>query len=155
MLKQIKPKCDLLLIGALSGVAGVIIKDLLELLVLLFMPTFVTCPQFAAGIIFSPQQAKSSMLPLIGLEIDTGVSIIVGIIVVVALFRVGYDFWKVKGITIGLLAWIIIEITLTKYLSSISTPTSVLALEISLLIHFGYGLTVVGVQRLFLKRKNK
>lgn len=153
MPKPIKPKYDLLLIGALSGVAGVIVKDLLELLALRFMPNFVTCPQFAAGIVFSSEQAKSSMLPLIGLEIDTGISIIVGIIVVLALLHVGFDYWKVKGITIGLLAWTIIEITLAKYLSSISTPTSVLALEISLLIHFGYGLTVVGIQRAFFIRR--
>ena len=155
MPQQNKPQDDLLLIGAASGIAGIIVKDLLELLVLLFMPTFSTCPQLAAGIILSPKQAKSSVLPLIGLEIDLAVGIIVGIIVVLALTRFGFDHWMLKGIVLGLLAWTIIEVTLANYLSSIPMTTSVLAWEISLLIHFIYGITVVGVERAFLKETKK
>lgn len=151
MLKRVKPIYDLLLIGAISGVAGAIVKDSLELLILIFIPTFTTCLRLAAGIVFSSEKVKKSIFPLVGLEIDIAVSIVVGIIVALVLFRFGFDYWKVKGITIGLLAWTIIEITLAKYLSSFPVSTSVLALEISLLIHLIYGITVVGVQRLFLK----
>ena len=151
MLKRVKPIYDLLLIGAISGVAGAIVKDSLELLILIFIPTFTTCLQLAAGIVFSSEKVKKSILPLVGLEIEIAVSIVMGIIVALVLFRFGFDYWKVKGITIGLLAWTIIEITLAKYLSSFPVSTSVLALEISLLIHLIYGITVVGVQRLFLK----
>ena len=154
MPQQNNSQYDLLLIGAASGIAGIITKDLLELLVLLFMPTFSTCPQLAAGIVLNPKQAKESILPLIGLEIDLAVGIIVGIIVVLALTRFGFDHWMLKGIVLGLLAWTIIEVTLANYLSSIPMTTSVLAWEISLLIHFIYGMIVVGAQRAFLKEAN-
>lgn len=155
MSRQNNSQYDLLLIGAASGITGIITKDLLELLVLIFMPNFITCPQLAAGIILNPKQAKSGILPLIGLEIDIAVGIIVGIIVALALTRFGFDHWMFKGMTLGLLAWTIIEVTLAKYLSSIPLPTSVLAWEISLLIHFIYGITVVGVEREFLKEAAK
>lgn len=136
---------DILTIGALAGITGVIVKDLLELVALFFIPSFKTCPRLAAGIIFSPEIVMESVLPIVGLEIDVAVSIVVGLLVAVVLCSAGWKHLLAKGIIVGLLAWAIIDITLSKLLSQVPPPDSFGQTQISLLIHIIYGITVVGV----------
>lgn len=152
MLNQTKPKYDLLILGSTAGIFSVIIKDLLELILAFFIPSLDSSLHLAAGIVFTPGQVKSNILTLIvGLEIDFGVGIVIGIIAALALFRWGFDYWQVKGIALGLLVWVIINITLAKFMSSIPQPTSILAIELSLITDLIYGLTVVW----FLQRYSK
>jgi hypothetical protein len=139
-----KQRWDILTLGAVAGAIGVVVKDLLELLVLFFIPSFKTCPRLAAGIILDPKILTKSILPIVGLEIDIAVSIVVGIIVVAVLSRVSWKHLFVKGLVLGLLAWTIIDITLSKLLSRLPPPNSIWQLELSLIIHLIYGLTVVG-----------
>lgn len=154
MSNQASPKYDLLILGSSAGITGVIIKDFLELLVQFFIPTFESSLQLAAGIVFSPQQVTSSILPLVvGLEIDLTVSIVIGIIVALALFRWGFDYWQIKGLTVGLQAWTIMNVTLAKYLSSFPQPTSILIVELSLVTDLIYGLTVVGFLQKYSNRR--
>lgn len=109
---QTKPKYDLLILGSAAGIFSVIIKDLFELMLASFIPSFDSLLHLAAGIIFTPEQVKSDILTLIvGLEIDFAVSIVIGIIAALALFRWGFDYWRIKGITLGILAWVIINVT--------------------------------------------
>ena len=152
MRKQSKQQWDILILGAAAGTAGIFVKDLLELVVLFFIPSFKTCPRLAAGIILDPEIALNSILPVIGLQIDIAVSIIFGITVVTVLTLVSWKHLFLKGLVLGLLAWTIIDITLSKLLSKVSPPTSIEQIEISLVIHFIYGLTVVGAARVLGKK---
>lgn len=156
MPEQNRKKYDLLILGSFAGIIGVIIKDFLELLIKFFIPGFETSLHLAAGIVFSHRQVSSSILPLIvGLEIDLTVSIVIGIIAALALFRWGFDYWRIKGITLGLLAWTIINVTLAKGLSSFPQPTSVLLVEISLITDIIYGLIVVWVLQKYSNRRRE
>jgi ABC-type sulfate transport system permease subunit len=156
MSNQSKPKYDLLILGSTAGIFSVIIKDLLELILTFFIPSFDSSLHLAAGIVLTPEQVKSDILTLIvGLEINFAVSIVIGIIAALALFRWGFDYWQIKGITLGLLAWVIINVTLAKFMSSIPRPTSILIIELSLLTDLIYGLTVAWFLQRFTKRRKE
>ena len=143
MNSRTKQRWDILIIGALAGFLGVLVKDLLELGVLFLIPTYKSCPRLAAGIILDPKIATGNILPIVGLEIDIAISIVVGIIVASVLSQVGWRFLFAKGLILGLLAWTIIDIILSKLLSQVPPPNSIVQIELSLLIHFVYGVTVV------------
>lgn len=64
MKSMTKQRWDILIIGAAAGFLGVIVKDLLELLVLFFIPSYKTCPRLAAGIILDPKIASGNILPI-------------------------------------------------------------------------------------------
>lgn len=137
---------DNLTLGAITGIIGVFIKDLLELGLLPFIPDFKTCPRLTAGIVLPAHMAMQEILPLLGLEIDIGVGAIAGIIVVQALVYTGFKNLWFKGFLVGLLAWIIIDITLAKLLSKLPPP-SFLETQISLIVHFIFGISVVFIAR--------
>jgi len=118
-----------------------------------FIPDFKTCPRLAAALVLEPSKVYQSILPILGLEIDLSVSIIVGIIVFYMLSKVGFHSIWFKGIILGLLAWAIIDITLTKLLSQLAPPRF-LESQVSLFIHFIYGLTVVFTARTLHRIKN-
>lgn len=145
---------DHLTLGAITGITGVFTKDLLELALLPFIPDLKTCPRLAAAIVLPPHKATGEILPLLGLEIDIGVGVIVGIIVFQALSVSGFKNIWFKGIIVGLLAWTIIDMTLSKLLSQLPPP-SFFETQISLVVHFIFGISVVFIARELHAIKNR
>ncbi|MCL6548813.1 MAG: hypothetical protein K6T30_07870 [Alicyclobacillus sp.] len=135
---------DGLVLGALAGLAGTLVKFALELLALAFIPSYKSCVRLAAAILFVPAAAMSRFDAfLLGLEIDLLVGSVAGVVAVEILARWGRDHLLLKGAGGGALAWLICYGTLCKYLSKIDlTGTSFLEIQISLAVHIVFGITV-------------
>ncbi|MGQ9779504.1 MAG: hypothetical protein ACUVRM_06470 [Bacillota bacterium] len=145
MAKRWPYNIDGLVLGALAGMAGSIVKFVLELLVLAFIPSYKSCVRLAAAILFDSTIAMTRFDAfLLGLEIDLVVGSVAGVVAVQILALWGRDYLLFKGAGGGALSWVICYATLCKFLSKIDVVnTRFLETQISLFVHIIFGLVVV------------
>lgn len=136
---------DTLLIGALSGITAKLIHDLLgAIIIMFFLPSYLNCVRIAAGLLLSPEQVLSGGFwpTLLGLQIDLVVGMVVAIVTVLILQQWGKDYYKIKGIMVGLISWALFYITLSRFLSSVHPSGSVLQAQLSFLTHMAFGISL-------------
>ena len=136
---------DGLVLGALAGLAGTLVKFALELLALAFIPSYKSCVRLAAAILCDSTVAMTRFDAfLLGLEIDLLVGSVAGVVAVQILALWGRDYLLFKGAGGGALAWVICYATLCKFLSKIDVlNTPFLETQISLFVHIIFGMMVV------------
>lgn len=92
----------------------------------------------------TPEQVLSGMFwpTLLGLQIDMVVGVVVAIVAVLIFQHWGNDYYKIKGLMVGLIAWVLLYSTLSRFLSSVHPSGSVLQAELSFLTHIIFGLSL-------------
>ncbi|KGK91183.1 hypothetical protein DP73_04920 [Desulfosporosinus sp. HMP52] len=136
---------DTLLIGAVSGIAAKLIQDLLgAIIIMFFLPSYLNCVRIAGGLLLLPEQVLSGRFwpTLLGLQIDMVVGIVVAIVAVLIFQHWGNDYYKIKGVMVGLIAWVLLYSTLSRFLSSVHPSGSILQAELSFLTHIIFGLSL-------------
>ena len=136
---------DPVVLGALAGMAGAVVKFLLELVVLIFIPSYKSCLRLAGAILFDATFTLSHLSALfLGFEIDLIVSSVAGFVAVEILAFSGRDWLLFKGAGGGALSWVICYATLCRFLSRIEIiNTPFLETQLSLLVHIIFGMVVV------------
>lgn len=139
---------DVFFLGAMAGLVGSALRNLLELAAVLLLPGYASCVQLAGAILLDPACATGGIAAyLVGFEIDLLVSMVAGIVAVLILSLSGLDRLLLKGAIGGGLAWLVLYACLSHPLSRMAPSARLIETQISLLIHVIFGMTVVWTAR--------
>lgn len=97
---------DRLQLGVISGLTGVLVKDLVGVLITKAGLAEDASPQMAAGMLLPAQKVASPLGRLAGWLADAAVGSALGIATVYTLSLTGKDRPFLKGLTTGALAWV-------------------------------------------------
>lgn len=130
---------DELFLGFIAGIAGNLITNIFNNILYLLKITNYTRWHLAASLFFPKTPGKTLSTLIIGITTDYTVAIFMGILLTYILMNTGFDFSLIKGISLGLLFWLIgIGIVVSNFLS-ISKPIDASTQVILLMDHIVLG----------------
>lgn len=147
-------RVDRFVVGALAGIIASLVRFILGYSIIFFLiPDFLNCTRIAAGIILPPAQVMAGgfWVTAVGLQIDLVVSIVVGLIATFILEYTGAGYYLFKGAVIGATTWSVFYAVLSRFLSQLYPVDSIVAAELSFLIHVIYGIALVSIIARFKK----
>ncbi|NLM52173.1 MAG: hypothetical protein GX197_05070 [Firmicutes bacterium] len=141
---QAKRRPDFFIIGVLAGIFSSLIRYLLGFSIIYFLPSYLNCVRIAACILLPPAQVMAGgfWVTAIGLQIDMVVSVAVSLVTLFILEYSGFSHYLFKGAIIGATTWSVFYVVLSRSLSQFPPVASILAIELSFLVHIIYGMVL-------------
>ncbi|MGE5551957.1 MAG: hypothetical protein ACM3ZC_15705 [Bacteroidota bacterium] len=136
---------DVIRLGALAGICGSFVRNALEVLAVLLIPSYKSCARLAASLFLRPDYVMKRLdAYVVGLEIDFILGMAVGIAAVLVLSVWGLEGLLYKGALGGAFTWFLFYAFLSADPLSALDPTGTfLEAQVSLAIHILFGIAVV------------
>lgn len=98
---------DKLFLGFIAGITGNLITNIVNYTTYFLKMSNYTKWHMAASLFFPKSQIKTLPALIIGITTDYTIAIFMGVLLTYILITTGFDFSLIKGISLGLLFWVL------------------------------------------------